>query len=338
MDGIIKTQFHGCVFEKGHKGFNRACSLHLTLHHLIIQFEEDYAALCQNNCSFGTNRSNDSREFWLLYALVTEIDRSKKNSAMPSSSAGGSSNALSGSVVVSISCRHFLSFRLALGSAADANDFMDSLQTLCFFSSIDRVFAFAFSQSDPPVDASQWNVFDPQKEFKRLGVETKSVGWRFSLANWNFQICKSYPRVFIVPAKISDNVLFHAAKFRTKNRIPVLSYLHASNLVSITRSSQPLVGLKKKRSIQDEKLVEAIFGAQDSSLPDAISSLSISNNNQIVRNLIVDARPTVNAVANRALGAGFESTEIYRNCKRVFMGIDNIHVMRDSLNKLIEGR
>jgi hypothetical protein len=98
--------------------------------------------------------------------------------------------------------------------------------------------------------------------------------------------------------------------------------------------------LKKKRSIQDEKLIEAIFSAQD--ISESLSNISISSpipavSSSFAKNLIVDARPTVNAVANRAMGAGFESTEIYKNCKRLFMGIDNIHIMRESLYKLIEG-
>ncbi len=43
-----------------------------------------------------------------------------------------------------------------------------------------------------------------------------------------------------------------------------------------------------------------------------------------------------NAMANRAMGAGTENEEYYK-CERAFMNIDNIHVMRDSLNKFLEG-
>jgi hypothetical protein len=53
-------------------------------------------------------------------------------------------------------------------------------------------------------------------------------------------------------------------------------------------------------------------------------------------NVIVDARPLVNAVSNRALGAGTESLENYKQCQRLFMGIENIHVMRDSLYRLYD--
>ncbi|TPX69050.1 hypothetical protein SpCBS45565_g02646 [Spizellomyces sp. 'palustris'] len=85
-----------------------------------------------------------------------------------------------------------------------------------------------------------------------------------------------------------------------------------------------MVGLKQNRSIQDEKLVEAIFTS--TTLPSPNAS----------QNLIIDARPTANAMAQTALGAGTESVDNYRGCKISFLGIDNIHVVRDSMNKVIE--
>lgn len=54
------------------------------------------------------------------------------------------------------------------------------------------------------------------------------------------------------------------------------------------------------------------------------------------RNFIVDARPQVNAYANQATGKGSENMEFYRDATKEFLGIANIHVMRDSLNKVIE--
>ena len=53
-------------------------------------------------------------------------------------------------------------------------------------------------------------------------------------------------------------------------------------------------------------------------------------------NLIVDARPTVNAYAMQAVGLGSENMDHYRFATKVYLGIDNIHVMRDSLNKVID--
>lgn len=101
---------------------------------------------------------------------------------------------------------------------------------------------------------------------------------------------------------------------------------------TITRSSQPMVGFKQARSIQDEKLIEAAFASNVPVIPEG----------QVVygstaANLIVDARPMANAVSNVARGAGTENMENYRNCKKTYIAIDNIHVMRDSLAKMCEG-
>jgi myotubularin-related protein 6/7/8 len=89
--------------------------------------------------------------------------------------------------------------------------------------------------------------------------------------------------------------------------------------MTITRSSQPLVGLKKAKSLQDKKLVESIFqtGSKSSSF-------------------IMDARPAANAMAQTALGAGTESADDYPNCNIVFLGIDNIHAVRDAMTKMME--
>ena len=53
-------------------------------------------------------------------------------------------------------------------------------------------------------------------------------------------------------------------------------------------------------------------------------------------NLIVDARPTVNALAMQAVGLGSENMDHYRFATKIYLGIDNIHVMRDSLSKVID--
>jgi hypothetical protein len=51
------------------------------------------------------------------------------------------------------------------------------------------------------------------------------------------------------------------------------------------------------------------------------------NNNNL---LILDARPLVNARVNRAVGGGYEDDD-YENCELIFLDIQNIHVVRDSL-------
>lgn len=140
------------------------------------------------------------------------------------------------------------------------------------------------------------------------------------------------------------------------------------------------MGVRQNRSIQDEKLLAAIFSTSQSERPlagftppsfEAESTNSswdegtpsnqdydLTNaeelEDQVVsaargdqqerpsvygaqqRNLIVDARPTVNAFAMQAVGLGSENMDNYKFATKAYLGIDNIHVMRDSLNKVVE--
>ena len=141
------------------------------------------------------------------------------------------------------------------------------------------------------------------------------------------------------------------------------------------------MGVRGNRSIQDEKLLLAIFStshsnsstsepsstptgshsprssesdvplggperaaAEKEALEDEIISRTSSDdrygNPRVYgaqqHNLIVDARPTVNAYAMQAVGLGSENMDNYRFATKAYLGIDNIHVMRESLNKVID--
>ena len=50
---------------------------------------------------------------------------------------------------------------------------------------------------------------------------------------------------------------------------------------------------------------------------------------------IYDARPYLNAMANKVNGKGFEDVKFYKNCEIFFMDIENIHHVRDCHKKLI---
>jgi len=49
---------------------------------------------------------------------------------------------------------------------------------------------------------------------------------------------------------------------------------------------------------------------------------------------LIDSRPMANAMYNAIAGRGFETAELYPNCKLIFLGIGNIHVMRESFRKV----
>lgn len=65
--------------------------------------------------------------------------------------------------------------------------------------------------------------------------------------------------------------------------LKVLSWIHPESQATITRCSQPMVGNNGKRSKEDEKLLQAIMDA----------------NAQSHKLFIFDARPSVNAAANK---------------------------------------
>ena len=46
----------------------------------------------------------------------------------------------------------------------------------------------------------------------------------------------------------------------------------------------------------------------------------------------------INAMANKAAGKGYENENFYANIKFQFIGVENVHVMRNSLQKLVEGK
>ncbi len=164
------------------------------------------------------------------------------------------------------------------------------------------------------------------KEYERMGL-SQSKDWRFSKINYDFKFCETYPKVLVVPNStlMSDDILRQVAEFRSKHRIPILSWIKYDSKTfrsALLRCSQPLVGLKQKRNESDESYLNTIF--------------KMNTNNSTNKLFIVDARPLRNAVANRAAGGGYENEDHYENCEILFLNIQNIHVMRESLRKVFE--
>ncbi|KAJ1021839.1 hypothetical protein NDA16_003602 [Ustilago loliicola] len=248
--------------------------------------------------------------------------------------------------------KNFDSAAFAFHSEHDQLAVFDSLKDCAILTDISQLYAFYYQPSSldsiPQQEAAR--IYDPKREFARQGLGSRSKAWRFTDINAQYSFCATYPALMAVPSRISDTTLSYAAKYRSKARIPALSYLHWANHASITRSSQPMVGLKNARSIQDEKLIEAIFTSHHFADPESITAKLAADAassasgppalatvyGATTTNLIVDARPTTNAMANVAKGAGTENMEYYKGCKKSYLGIENIHVMRDSLNKVTD--
>ncbi|KAJ2399570.1 phosphatidylinositol-3-phosphatase ymr1 [Coemansia sp. RSA 2559] len=287
-------------------------TLHLTTHHLLFTAAEKL-------------------ELWLGYPLIHSAELVRPPKLLPKQHPYTREEltqwALAGSI--NVRCQHFLFFTLRCDDLRKLYDVFATMKHLATVRSVKQLYAFDYAPHPEP-DNVGWALYSPKDEFGRMGVGNSEVGqfWRLSDINRKYQLCPTYPPVLAVPAKISDTTLTYAAKHRSKSRLPVLCYLHP-NKASMTRSSQPMVGLKQARSVQDEKLVEAILATSE---PQGVAPRYGTERN----NIIIDARPTTNAVANRAVGAGSENMDHYKRCRKEYLGIDNIHVMRDALNKMVD--
>eukprot|EP00941_MAST-03F_sp_MAST-3F-sp1_P004235 g4235.t1 len=76
-----------------------------------------------------------------------------------------------------------------------------------------------------------------ESDFLRLGIFENSQ-WRLSNVNESFEVCATYPSLLCVPSSIPDNLIRTACRFFSKQRLPVLSWIHPVSGSPLLRSSQ----------------------------------------------------------------------------------------------------
>ncbi|XP_026472858.1 myotubularin-related protein 8-like isoform X1 [Ctenocephalides felis] len=241
-------------------------------------------------------------ETWILHTHIAAVER------LPLSTTG---------CPLQIRCKTFQSVIFLIRKENDSHDVYNTLLQLAQPVSIDDLYCFQYSINKNDMHKSEgWNYFNLEDEFKRMNVPNDE--WIYTDLNENYELCDTYPNCLYVPANSTINMLQGSAKFRSKGRLPVLTYLH-KNKASICRCSQPLSGFSA-RCPEDEQLLNCILETNPSS----------------TYMYVVDTRPRINAMANRAAGKGYENEVFYENIKFKFFGIENIHTMRASLLKLME--
>ncbi|KAJ5656737.1 hypothetical protein N7507_008687 [Penicillium longicatenatum] len=339
-------------------------SLHLTPHHLIFSHFPPISG--EDQAKGVTVRP---KELWITYPIIAFGTLRLAPAA---------SRQLSS---IRLRCRDFTFVCFYFANEHKAREVFESIkQWTCKSGRLDKLYAFTYQPLLAEKEFNGWELYNPRKEWMRQGVLKESSGWRVSDINIDYSFSPTYPALIAVPSSISDNTINYAGRYRSRARIPALTYFHPINNCTITRSSQPLVGVRQNRSIQDEKLLATIFSTSRSERPLGSFSLPTLENEQSdsshgssewnetgpdmsmaedvkddmlaaargnpederliygaqQQNLIVDARPTVNAYAMQAVGMGSENMDNYKFATKVYLGIDNIHVMRDSLNKVVD--
>jgi len=242
-------------------------------------------------------------------------------------------------------------FRLIFISE-NAYDFVmisDVLSKMLPFINVTSHFAFSFHAEYPHLESAMkgWSIYSIDKEFQRQGIilenefnntDTLSNADRYAfkkiqnrLSDDTGRICDTYPSEIIVPQALSVEEIIKSSKFRTKNRFPALAYCfrppYVGKMSTVWRSSQCRHGLGfyNHRSEEDEMYLRLIGNP---------SNRELQKEDEITVH-IYDARPYLNAVANKMNGKGYENVAYYKNTEIFFLKIDNIHVVRDNHRKLI---
>uniref|UniRef100_W5NBH6 Ankyrin repeat and SOCS box protein 12 n=1 Tax=Lepisosteus oculatus TaxID=7918 RepID=W5NBH6_LEPOC len=246
--------------------------------------------------------SDVRKETWILHHHIATVEK------LPLTTTG---------CPLLIHCKNFCVLHFVFPRERDCQEVSMSLIRLSQPAKPEELYAFLYNPKQNEKDREiGWATVDLKAEFKRMGVPNEY--WEITDLNKNYGICSTYPTELAVPKTAGKLTVVGSSKFRSRGRFPVLSYIY-DNSAAICRCSQPLSGFSA-RCVEDEQMLQAISKA----------------NPKCSFMYVVDTRPKLNAMANRAAGKGYENEDNYSNIRFQFVGIENIHVMRNSLQKLLE--
>uniref|UniRef100_A0AAQ5XSI9 Myotubularin phosphatase domain-containing protein n=1 Tax=Amphiprion ocellaris TaxID=80972 RepID=A0AAQ5XSI9_AMPOC len=252
---------------------------------------------------FVENNPETRKETWVLHSMVSSVDR-------PPSTPSGSQLVLR--------CKDFRVYQILVPQERDCVDVHASLVRLSRPEKYSELYCLSFNPSvNKEEREASWSFIDLMADYKRMGVPNNL--WVSTTVNNEYRVCDTYPSELFVPKSASTGVIVGSSRFRSRGRFPALSYFHQDTLAAVCRCSQPLSGFSG-RCQEDELMLQAVMKSNPGS--DYI--------------YVVDTRPKLNAMANRAAGKGYENEDHYTNIKLQFIGIENIHVMRSSQQKIID--
>uniref|UniRef100_A0A3P9MIT6 Myotubularin related protein 7a n=1 Tax=Oryzias latipes TaxID=8090 RepID=A0A3P9MIT6_ORYLA len=243
------------------------------------------------------------RETWVLHSLVCCVEKqASTESGCP----------------LLIHCKNFQVLHFSVPQESDCLDVFLSLQRLSQPEKYEELYCFSYKPNVPDAQRQQeWAFVDARADYRRMGLPNSQ--WKLSSVNRHYKVSDTYPADLLVPYSATPPVIVGSSKFRSRGRFPALSYYCKDNHAAICRSSQPLSGFSA-RCLEDEQMLEAVLRSNPHS--DFM--------------YVVDTRPKLNAIANRAAGKGYENEDNYSDIKFQFLGIENIHVMRNSQQKMLE--
>ncbi len=218
--------------------------------------------------------------------------------------------------ILCANCKYFF-FSFPGGSARAVLEAVEREQALGLLVSLPRT-----AGSSPG-----WHFYRHEEEYVRVFgplLGTSGSQYRITDANAQFQLCPSYPFLLVVPSSCSDDVLRGCARYRSSGRFPALTWRNSANGATLSRCAQPLIGMSGLggggRSSADEQVIDSLRTSGSSRTPQVL--------------FIVDARPLLNAQANKMTGGGTENMAWYPGCTLEQLDLVNIHKVRDAFDAM----
>ena len=149
-------------------------TLHLTSHHLIF----NYIPTPPSDQSQAKNTK--PKELWITYPMISMCTY---RPAPPASHLQSS---------IRLRGRDFTFVAFHFVEESKARDVYETIRNLtCRLGRLEKLYAFSYQAQGPEKELNGWNIYDPMREWRRMGVGSKveNEGWRISKINIDYEVC-----------------------------------------------------------------------------------------------------------------------------------------------------
>jgi hypothetical protein len=159
--------------------------LYLTAHHIIFSYEIPPPP----EQTQAAEQRAKPKELWITYPMINFCIY---RPAPPASRQPPS---------IRLRCRDFTYVAFHFASEGKARDVYDSIRSLtCRLGRLEKLYAFSYTPQPPENKVNGWELYDAEKEWRRLGIGGKNAdhGWRISRINSDYEVsCCSPKRLFV---------------------------------------------------------------------------------------------------------------------------------------------
>jgi myotubularin-related protein 6/7/8 len=156
-----------------HHGHPTTGTLHLTPHHLIFRSDPEDPPPSQSKTP------PRPREIWITYPIIATLYRCPASAAAPPH--------------LRLRNRDFSFLTLQFKGEKECRDVFESIKALTIVKSLEQLYAFQYSPVSVERKFNGWKVYDPMKEYERMGIGTERCkAWRVSTINKDYTVGTSY--------------------------------------------------------------------------------------------------------------------------------------------------